>query len=359
MSFRLKLLIGIILTFVFFYFTSDLIAKNLIFGNFDKLEHDYAVSDMGRVLYFISDSFSNYDDIVKDWATWNDTYAFVRDKNKAYRQSNLLTQTFDNLRIHLLLIADEKGRVVYSSFYDDAADTLTPISPADEKRLIAGFACPSPTQGAQGVILLPKGAMLVNARPIIKSDRTGPARGTLIMGRYFDAFRLKRLTSVTHLFVQAYSLNGGLPADIRAILPALNASPIKLENRKNITVGYLKMNDVFHQPALIFRVELPRTLHFQSQMFSSLLSIVRLGAFFFTALVTLLILQPLVISPINRVNKELKEIMGHCNLMQGANLAQPVGKDELITLQTSVDNMLRELERRYREANPPKNNPES
>ncbi|MFA5113223.1 MAG: CHASE4 domain-containing protein [Candidatus Margulisiibacteriota bacterium] len=348
MNFRLKLLLAIIVTFIFFFFASDQIGKKLIFGNFDKLERDYAISDMGRVLYFINDSFTSYDDTCRDWAYWDDTYAFVRDKNEKYRRSNLTPQTFDNLRIHLLMMFDEKGRVVYASGYNNSADTLQPLGSAAEKALIAGFTCKVINKGSQGVIMMPEGAMLVNARPIIQSSQTGPIRGTLVMGRYFDAFRLRRLTSVTHLYAQAYSLNQeNIPADVKAALPALASSPIKLDNHKQTMVGYLLMNDVFRRPALVFRIEMPRTLYFQSQMFSSLLSIIRLSAFFFTGLVTLLILQPLVIAPIDRVNKELNQIMDHCNLMQGAKLAAPTDKDELATLQTSVDNMLKELERRH------------
>jgi sensor domain CHASE-containing protein len=359
MNFRFKLLIGIFITFVFFFFASDLIAKKLIFSDFDKLEHDYAVSDMGRVLYFVNDSFSNYDDVCRDWATWDDTYAFVRDRNEKFRQGNLLPQTFDNLRVHLIMMLDEKGRTVYSSGYDNSTDTLYPLAPSDEKALAAGFACRSIVKGTQGIILMPQGAMLVNARPIIKSDRSGPIRGTLLMGRYFDAFRLKRLTSVTHLYAQVYSLNqGSVPGEIKAVLPALAASPIKLINRQELMVGYLLMNDVFRRPALVFRVEMPRPLYFQSQMFSSLLSIVRLASFFFTGLATLLILQIIIVWPLNRANKDLTQVVGYCDLTGEERHPAARDKDELGTLQSSVDNILKTLEQRRRRENKPDRDPE-
>jgi len=342
-----KILLVITICLVAFYHISDLAARSLIYNRFDKLEKDLAISDMGRILYFISDSFSNYDDVVRDWATWDDTYAFVKDRNSKFRQANLLPQTFDNLRIHLLMICDEKCRVVFASGYDAGQDALYPLAAKDVEKIMTGFACNlKENKGKQGLVMMPKGVMLVNSRPIIKSDRTGPFRGTLFMGRYLDDLRLNRMISLTHLSVKAYSLNQKpLPVDIKNMLPSLAEMPIRLDNRdQNMMTGYLLMTDVFKNPAIVFRVDNQRTMYFQSQIFSGLLGLNRAVTFFFTGLILLVLLEIVVIRPIDRTNKKLAEIIKKCDIVQEAKAA---GGDEMSKLERLVGSMLKELEKRH------------
>lgn len=343
-----KILLVIVISLVAFYHISDFVARNLIYSRFDKLEKDLAISDMGRILYFISDSFSNYDDVVRDWATWDDTYAFVKDRNSKFRQANLLPQTFDNLRIHLLLICDEKCKVVFAGGYDADKDALSPLAAKDIERIMAGFACNlKENKGKQGMVMMPKGVMLINSRPIMRSDRTGPSRGTLFMGRYLDDFRLNRMISITHLAVKAYSLNQQhLPADIIKVLPSLAEVPIRLDNsNKNIMTGYLLMTDVFKNPAVVFKVDNQRTMYFQSQIFSGLLGLNRAVTFFFTGLILLILLEIVVIRPINRTNKKLTEIIKRCDIVQGAKASSST--DEINKLEQMVGSMLTELEKRH------------
>ncbi|NLF40335.1 hypothetical protein GX586_12895, partial [bacterium] len=53
-----------------------------------------------------------------DWAQWDDTYAFVEDGNEGYTVANLVSDTYKTLRLNLLLIVNNAGRVAAGGTYD-------------------------------------------------------------------------------------------------------------------------------------------------------------------------------------------------------------------------------------------------
>ena len=344
MKFRDKIIWTFIVAFVLFFATSDYFARQVIFNSFEKIESDAAMSDMGRILYFINDSFTSFDEIVRDYATWDDTYKFIKDHNKAYMKSNLLSQTFDNINVQSIILADENGQVVYSQSYDTAACKVCPLPTAEEQSILQGFNDRGLTADKHGLLLLPSGIMQVDARPILKSDASGPSRGVLIMGRYFDVRELNRLIAITHIFTTAYPLNQPLPDEIKGLLPALEKEHIVLDGRheKNKIFGYLLVRNIFHQPILVLRAEVPNDLRFQSQIFYSLLSLNRLGAFIFAALIALVILQLIVVVPIAHVNRKLKSVIDKCASIKDKSL--PPAVDEMADLEGITKKILNELE---------------
>lgn len=80
--------------------------------------------------------------------------------------------------------------------------------------------------GMTGIIMLPAGPLLVASRPILTTERNGPVRGAMIMGRYLDARGLERLSALTNLPVKIYPINTAqqLPQDVLAVRDELLAS---------------------------------------------------------------------------------------------------------------------------------------
>jgi sensor domain CHASE-containing protein len=344
MHFRNKIILTFVFAFLLFFVSSDYFARRFVFDRLKTIERDSALSDMGRILYFVNDAFNGFDEIVRDYAARDDTYKFMADRNPAYLRSTLIAQTFDNINVDAVVYSDASGRIVYSSGRDKSSGKLFPLSAAEEKLMLDGFAGGQLAGGKHGLVQLPGGVMQVDARPIIKSGAAGPGRGVLMMGRYFNAHELVRLVSITHLLTTAFPLNQPeLPPEISKLLPALRQVPLAIDNsRKENILGYLLMTDVFGKPALVLRAEIPNDLIFQTQIFYSLLTLIRLGAFFLAALAALLILQMVVVRPVSQANKTLKEVLKK----RGLAIARPgQGADELAELAAAARSLLNEAER--------------
>ena len=57
---------------------------------------------------------SNLEIITADWASWDDTYTFIKDGNQEYIESNIVSGTFITLKINLMLFTNSSGDIVFS-----------------------------------------------------------------------------------------------------------------------------------------------------------------------------------------------------------------------------------------------------
>jgi len=149
-----------------------------------------ATKNVERVLSAISNDADSFDIFVHDWASWDDTYNFVQNSNYDYIQTNLMDETFINSKLNLMLFINISGQPVFGKAFDLHIMTEVPVPDGIlEKISLNGiFLCTfNETKVIKGLILIPEGPMLIVSRPILTSYDEGPAKGTLIMGRYYDS----------------------------------------------------------------------------------------------------------------------------------------------------------------------------
>ncbi len=342
MTFRGKIILAIFLVFLLAYAASDQLAKYFVYRQFDNLATSAALRDTRRALYFLDDTFSLFDEKVHDWATWDDTYRFIKDRNQAYERSTLLGQAFDNININVIVYLNAAGQVVYSRGYDTDVHREYALPSGDEAAILRAYAGPL-SGGKHGLLRCSRGVMLVDARPILKSDGTGPARGTLVMGRYFDNYEMGRLISITHLFANSYFADQpDLPAEIRDRLPDLARRPILLEPiNRNRLVSYLLVDDLFGRPALVLRLETESEIKAAAEYIYRLLSFVRLISYILAGLVIMLCLELFVVSYVKRANTALKNVVKKCSSLQGAPNS---AIDEVAQLKQTSEFILEKLE---------------
>ena len=166
------------------------VSRMTLLGAFAELQESYVRQNLGRALRALSRELTSLESVANDWASWDDTYAFMVNGDNRYIESNLVDGTFTTLHLNLMLFVDESGRIVFGRGFDIDKEVETPLSPALEKHLAENGALlrrPQIAKKVTGIILLPEGPMLVASQPVLTSEEEGPARGRLIMGRYLDA----------------------------------------------------------------------------------------------------------------------------------------------------------------------------
>lgn len=110
-----------------------------------------------------------------DWAFWDDTYEFIKDRNERYIASNLVESTFVDTKINVMVFVDKNGELVFSKFYDERWR---------EKELPKVFLSPQ-IKGKTGFLKFDGGIILVSSKPILPSSPSDldEIRGYLLMGR--------------------------------------------------------------------------------------------------------------------------------------------------------------------------------
>ncbi|MCX7856000.1 MAG: PAS domain-containing protein, partial [Anaerolineae bacterium] len=219
--------------------------------------------DIQHARAFLEDELRTIDVLNHDWASWDDTYIFIEDANSAYIHSNITDDTFRNTHINLMLFVHPSGRVVFARAYDLEVGEEVPV-PQGVYDALPVLTRPT-EEGLRGLLLLPEGVLLVTARPILTSEDQGPARGTLVFGRYLNSATLERIRTHLDLSVTAYRTDRPeeWPEDLRAIYPRLSPeSPVRARALNGARIaGYGLMTDLYGRPALILRTEGPREIY--------------------------------------------------------------------------------------------------
>src|SRR6185436_15447262 len=103
----------------------------------ERLERQDMAVDIQRASRALQESIAELHLKSADWATWDDTWRYAVDRNKAYLISNTTDQTFLNLHVDALVIADPRGRIIFAKQVDRAKATAVPIYPSLLKALNA------------------------------------------------------------------------------------------------------------------------------------------------------------------------------------------------------------------------------
>src|SRR5262249_4102014 len=123
-------------------------------------------------------------------------------------------------------------------------------------------------KSSHGLLMLPRGPMLVTARPIITSKGTGPVRGTLIVGRYLGSTQIDSLARLSGVGLELSPIDAPhLSPDLAWARAQLTTGHPKVvrANSADALAGYSVVHDLFGRPALILRAQTQRELFHQQQ----------------------------------------------------------------------------------------------
>lgn len=359
MGLRTKIFIIISLTLVGLIVALYIMSRTILLESFVQLETQYTRENVDRVLSALFDELDNLAISAQDYAEWDDTYTFVVDGNKDYKDSNLMDVTFVDLRLNLMVFVNTSGQTVFSKNFDllnnreidiptGLIETLSANGP------LANLSASNPD--LRGLVLLPEGPMLVVARAILTNDSQGPSHGVLIFGRYLNSAAIEDLAQKTHLSLTTQLFDTlPLPSDFQAVKSALSKqNPILIQPLSSETIaGYALVEDINGQPALILRVDLPRNIYRQGQSgIAYFLGSLLLTGLVFT-LTALWLLERLVLARLLRLSTNVSEIGASSKFSSRVPVS---GNDELTHLSRTINQMLGalqqsrdELERRVEE----------
>lgn len=102
MSLKSKIILILFIVLVLYTCVEYLIQSFVIYPSFTKLEQDEAEKNMKRSLEALHREIHHLDLLCNDWATWDDTYRYVQDRNEAYREASLNSESFKISNLNLI-----------------------------------------------------------------------------------------------------------------------------------------------------------------------------------------------------------------------------------------------------------------
>ncbi|MGB8800442.1 MAG: CHASE4 domain-containing protein [Candidatus Acidiferrales bacterium] len=324
------------------------LSRIVLMRGFARLEEDFAGADISRASSALANELNTLDQTTSEYATWDLTSEYARGLRPSYIKTEFPSSTFQELKISFVVVFDAHGRKLFSRAFDLAHGGEMPIPAGLDDHLKPGsllLSLQDPHSKVAGILDLPGGPTLVDSRPILSSDASGPIAGTMLMGRLLDAAEIQHLADLTLMPVDAQTLSSAtLGPDFRAAAAAISkGSPHFIHPLDGQSLaGYQVLDDIYGRPAVIIRVLLPRTIYEQghTSLLQFLLLLIAAGFVFGAA--TLYLLERFVISRIANLTENVTQIGTSGDL--AARLDVP-GHDELAFLGVAINGMLEDLEK--------------
>jgi diguanylate cyclase (GGDEF)-like protein/PAS domain S-box-containing protein len=340
-----------------FYITSRII----LLGSFARLEEKNMRQNVDSVLDTLSSSLSVLNSKTGDWASWDETYAFIKNAGQDFIKRNLTDNAFNELRLNLMLYIDSSGSVVFGKAFNLQDQTEAPIPKSLKKHIASDNIMLQHTyekSSLTGILNLPEGPMLIASRPILTSEGKGPIRGTLIFGRYLDAAEIKHLSETTNLVLTAYRLDDPqMPSDFQSVRFRLSEKMhviVRPLDKQSVS-GYSLLKDIYGKPAIILRADTGRDIYRQGQDSFYFFIFSSLAVGIVLSIVTLFLMEKQVLSRITSLIRNVGIIGTSGNLSMRVQMK---GKDEIARLSEEMnrmfetiekaDNALRDSEEKYR-----------
>ncbi len=331
------------LLIVLLYATSSVILTK----GFARVEEQDTQKNVQRVMEAISDDVSALNGVAGDWAAWDETYSFIDDGDLDYVKRNIPDTTFVDIRLDVMVFVNSSGGIVFERGFDAKNGKEIPVQESLHRYLSRDnlILQHQGNESVKGIVLLPEGPMLIVSSPITDNKRIAPVRGSMIWGRYLNDEELQRLAGITHLSLSMRRFDDAqMPFDFQAARSSLSQkTPILVQPLSEATIaGYAILDDVYGNPALLLKVDMPRDIYMQGKatMHYFILSLLAIGLVF--GAVTLLLLEKSVLSRLAWLSNNVGRIGRSGNLSERVSMT---GEDELSSLANDINGMLGSLEK--------------
>lgn len=324
---------------------------------FNAVEDTKAMQDTDKVAYILASDMNMLHSITLEWAHRDDLVAYMKSVPGG-APPFINDAAFGQVGVNFIVLTNSRGTLVEGRSFDAVTQTAGPMSDALRYHLDSIYSFPTMAisdERVLGILMLSGIPYMVSSQQVLDDD--GELLGTISMGRVFDEQEVARLESLS-LFPITILTYEELPAMVSPDLAAGNAgqpflnwhegdllgvnSPVVLTAPTRETMeGYVFANDLYGDPAVILKVEMPRDISLQGQKTTTYF----MGWILLTGLVFGVILLGLlhifVFSRLSSFSGRMGEIGDERDF--SARVPED-GDDEITSLSRSCNTMLRELE---------------
>lgn len=282
MTLHSKAMVGVVLGVGTLVLLLHLLFARILMENFRGLEDEHLLQDARRIERALRETSRVIPLRLTDWANWDDSYEFMSDHNQDFIDANLITTGLTGLEMNFLLFFDRDGALYESKALDFRTaheialprallDYLSPGTP------LLQFTDENPTQ--DGLLMIEGRPLVFGARPILRSDGSGPARGSLFWARFVDQTEIAELKDKLELEFSVTPVQ------------ATQSESIEIErvSDRRIAAQFV-LADVFGAPAIQVRLEQNRDIYAQgTDARRAIVQLVALVGFAYSLLLFLLL----------------------------------------------------------------------
>lgn len=340
MSLRLKLSLIILVVGVAFVAVALVFLNVGLFSSFRALQHESVFQEAARAEEDLDKEARHLGVLATDWAVWDDTYAFLEDRNEAYAASNLSASAHPTSLLDLLGIADLEGRWVHLGVYDRFDGEPLEVHGFPMEGLAADDPLwPEDASGARaGLMRYADQAWLMSAHYVLPSSGEGEPRGLMVMGRRILPEDVANLSD-----------HAGAEVTLGPYRPSAHRepAPVSWPQTRIPDGGHAEatvlLADLAGRPAMELLVRTEAEILRSGRMALDSMAVANVGAIVCISLVLLVLLRRFIVTRVLRLGRGLEAIRGDGDLSRRVSIG---GSDEIAVLGASVNALLAKLEQR-------------
>ncbi|MBN2099105.1 MAG: diguanylate cyclase [Dehalococcoidia bacterium] len=354
MSLRKKAILMICVGFAAALVMTFGISQTILMKRFAALERENTTQNTQRVVSALYKDFSSIDITFNQQAFDSGAFAWVQDGQDIHLEINMDGPSFVVMNTNFIAFVTASGQPLMGMGYD--LQTVEPIP------LPVGFLeelrrsenpLSAPPQGdstcVTGILVLPETALLVQSFPVDVDTIYGHIQGRTVFARFLDDTEVGRLSEQTHLSLALYRWNDSeMPTDFMEAKDGLSdEAPVVTQTLSGDTVaGYGLLGDVYGNPAMIMRADMPRDIYHQGQQTVYWLIALLTAVFAVFALAVIILMNRVILSRLLGLSKGVDSVRETGDLTERVAVQ---GKDEVSRLGEAVNGMLASLEMSQRQ----------
>ena len=226
------------------------IAKVVLMPSFSELESKEASIAMRRVQYGMELTLDQLALTAGSWGNWTDAYRFAQDHNRTFSDEQVTPSGLKQLNLNALLFVDLAGNILASNDLDLQSQRSLNLKLTSRHELAEDFPWRTNLRNgraAQGLLRTEQGILMIAAAPVLDGYGHGPSRGMVVIGRLLSAAEIQKIGARAQANVSMMSMgDAGIPN-----------SALKTDA---VTEVYRTLNDLYGQPILTLRVDVPREI---------------------------------------------------------------------------------------------------
>lgn len=327
MNIRPKVIVLVASLFVILGAAEILVEKRIVLPSFVALERADAHIAMRRIQFALDLTLDRLALSATDWGNWADTYRFVQDHNRAFVDDNITNVGLRELDVNAMLIVDPDGNFVHARELDLKSDQSLGLDLVARKGLPSDFPWRANLRtgtAAKGFVQTNRGILMMAASPVLDGTGRGAARGMVMMGRLLSPAEIRRI--------------GAQAQSELSMSPQRNSRVAeRLVEDDEVTHVYRSVDDIYGQPIMTLRVDVPRQVTVRGRAAVTYASAYMIAAAVVVLVLLVVILNRVILTPLARVTRHAVAIGAGKDL---TTRLDSTSEDEIGVLAREFDRMV-------------------
>ena len=213
MGLRLKNAIAVTSVFATIIVATYLLFTSVILREFDSIEREKTALNMKRVFQSLDAVIDDLRSRTIDWARWDETYDFMRGKNRSYIETNVTYEAVAPFElVHIVFLSKDK-KALFAQEVVPADETLrridaTTLSALTTHPAIASYLATHKSGPFSGIIPLNNEPLFISIAPITDNQGKEASNGFLIFTRAFSSAikeQIRKRTQLELSFTRIYA----------------------------------------------------------------------------------------------------------------------------------------------------------